>query len=171
MSTHQIKHEDTRSAEHIEEHQALATRRFKEASAAYLQQVQKHPEHAPASTEHAGDSVHTYRVQMTVGGFFFVVVTVRFYDEAGTEVAYFEGKGGGLVIGGGGTWGAARLARPIESYRGESARFYGQFVAAVGGVSTVNLWRMNGEPMGAAVGGGVGAGAGIFGGEGPLKVY
>lgn len=107
---------------------------------------------------------YKYDMQLSLGSVFFVTVTVDFKNTND----YFLGYAGGLAVGAATTWGTAWLNYPIQDIVGWAARFDLKYWAVA---TSIDLWGMHGEFIGTAIGGGLGIGAGVAGGQGSFKSY
>ena len=161
--------EDTRDQETVAAHTVMAKSALAVENARILELATAHEELAPMTVKVPdATSEFVYHAQMDYGGLLYAVVEVTFYDwnDRNKRVGHFFGHSGGLVLGVGVTWGTAWLNYSIESIRNWDARFLANMYP---GATNVNWWGMSGEAIGAFVGGGLGIGTGIVGGQGKFN--
>ncbi len=97
-----------------------------------------------------------------------VHVTFKAKD-SGKALALFDGAAGGSAGGGGVGWGTATLAFAVESIIGWEARFAVESAGIIGGGMFVQLWAMDGRPLGSCYSGGLFLGSNVAGGQGRFK--
>jgi hypothetical protein len=111
----------------------------------------------------AAASTSSSSAKVSFGGLLFTVVTGEFSFADGTSLN-FSGKGGGLSIGGGVSWGTLSLNVPPAQLKGMGVNFQYSILTAL---VTVNFWSYDtGAYLGGFIGGGVNIGGGTGGGYG-----
>lgn len=162
---------DTRAPAIVEAHSALALAALEQENARILKVIKAHKElsHLRNSEILSGGNKTSYYSKFSWWSLLIVDVKLYFYnsDNHSFEEGRFEGLGGGLAIGGGGSWGTSWLNFSVGSLRGLKGIYEANLSATV---TNINIWKKDGgELIGNFVGGGAGAGAGIVGGEGTFK--
>lgn len=152
---------DPRSPALAEAHSVLASEALKTLTAKTQEIAQAHPDAARELQPPQGE--YKYDIKIDIAGFLYTIVNVTFPNNYNS---HFFGEGGGFSFGASVTWGTAWLNYPIEQLIGRKARFELNYWAVA---TNINWWGMNGETIGSALGGGLGLGAGIVGGEGEFK--
>jgi hypothetical protein len=110
---------------------------------------------------------YVYSIQMNITAIVGGHLTIGFwpFQEDASPIAIFSGGFGGIVAGTGVGWGTAWLNYDVKMMfdNGWDARFEANFLPVA---ANVNLWGMSGEVIGNTATGGIGALAGVVGGQG-----
>jgi hypothetical protein len=156
---------DLREKELVEAQSVVAREALRALTARTARIAQQNPEVVSdelRSSLSATTAPRQYNVRIQVGGFFGVLCDVYFTDYNNA----FHGSGGGLVVGGGITWGTAWFNYSIDKLVGWNARFEGTILYVS---SVLNFFGMHGEVIGTMAGGGISDGIGILAGDGKFS--
>ncbi|MEV5506561.1 hypothetical protein [Streptomyces orinoci] len=121
------------------------------------------PQVAPAATLSEASAPVRYDAHSSVFGFLgFAVVT----KISSSPAISMHCGGGGLIAGGGDSWGSVWLNYPPEVLLGWKLRFEANMATAA---VNINWWGMSGEYVGSYAGGGLSSGLGAAGGKGDVE--
>jgi hypothetical protein len=160
MMANHISKIDDRSEELKQAHATLAQASLKKLNEDYARIAIANNQPTPVPSS----SPYQYSVELSYGGLFFVAIGLSFEN---TNVG-FDGKGGGLAVGLGASWGTAFFNYDINQISSWGAKF--EF-NAYSVVTNLNLWGMSGENIGSIVAGGLGLGTFIVGGQGEFFTF